>query len=412
MFNFIRNYKKHQIFYLVMAVIILLSPIALIKEKESDSLLIIKNIGVDYVDNEYIVSVQVLVPETTTNFTDKYKVVTNKGKSVTDCFKNISLETGKDPDFSHCNIILVGGGFLDKNVSDALGYFTINKNVNSNTIILCTEDKAQEIFEIATNIDTIADYDPLTIIRNNKKYLYEFGITLDEFYKGYYSKPEVSYIGNIGLDEKYGIGVQDISSSQGSSGGDSSGGGNSGSGSKEKSVLNKGECTLFKKGKKVLKLTSDQIIGINLLRKETRQGFITIVAKDEENKDLKMDIELLKKSINYNVNFVNGRPVVDYKIVVDLNIQDFLTVNKDINVINREKLKVNISKACQNKIKEKITESLNLLKQENLDVINIYRDFYRFKYNEWESFINEGHLEDYLNYVNVLVDVKIRKIVY
>lgn len=414
MLSFLKKVKKHKVFYLILAIIFILSPLALVKEKESESILIIKNIGVDYKDNEYTISVQVLVPENTTSFTDKYKVITNKGNTITECFKNISLETGKSPDFSHANIILIGGGFSDKNISDALGYFTLNKNVNSNTVLLYSDNTAQEIFEISTNIDSMADYDPLTIIRKNKRYLYEFGITLDEFYKGYYSKPEISFIGNIELNEKYGVGVKDISTSSG--GGESEGGGEGGGSSKketeEKSVLNKGECTIFKKGKKVAKLSSDEIVGINFLRSEAKQGYLNITTKDEENKDLKIDLKILNKNIKYDVSFVNGKPTINYGIYVDINIQDFLSEKKDILVINSENLKVNICKATENAIKEKISNSLNLIKKDNLDIINMYRSFKRFKFKEWENFINDGHIDDYLSFVNVLVDVQINKIVY
>ena len=410
MFKLLKKIKSKKIFSLLLLIMVGFSPIAILKEKQSESLLLIKNIGIDYEEGKYITSIQIIIPENSASFKDKYKIVKNEGASVTECFKNITLETGKEPDFSHCNVILVGGGFLENNVADALGYFTVDKNINSKTIVICTEEKASEIFDIASQTDSKDDYDPLKIIKNNRKYLFEIGITIDDFFKGYYSVPKISIMGNLELSDKYGISVEN-DSSQGQSSGNQSQQEKQQSQNK-KSVLNKGDCTILKEGKKVMTLNSDQLVGINFINKNKDEGYLTITVKDEQNKEIQMEVKIRNKRLTQRMYFDGNKPCMKNRIIIDVNVQEFLSKQKDINVINSDKLKSRVIEATELAVKERISKSLNLLKPDNLDIVNCYLNFNRFKPIQWKNFLNKGHKDDYMQHVCFLASVHVDKIIY
>ena len=112
-----RRFFKHNLVLVVLLVMALLFlPTVISKDAESESDAIVTAIGVDKQDQDYQLSLQVLVPTPASQYNQKLSVVADKGQDVSSALSKIQLRLGKEVGLSHCKVFV----FNDKVAQDGL----------------------------------------------------------------------------------------------------------------------------------------------------------------------------------------------------------------------------------------------------------------------------------------------------
>ena len=81
--------------YAILIFFIICLPFTLGLPNESQENLIVLNIAVDKVENEYEVSFEYLIPQYGTSFSEKTGIISDKAKNVATAIEKIEMKTGK-----------------------------------------------------------------------------------------------------------------------------------------------------------------------------------------------------------------------------------------------------------------------------------------------------------------------------
>lgn len=287
---------------------------------------IIKAVGIDYINGEYVATAQIAVPEATdTNTESKKTEITASGSTIGNAVKNVGDLSGWYPQLAFCNLIVLGKSTLELNVIKVVDYFSKTLRVQDSALLIVAEDKASDLLKESTPLDSVSS------IALQKKLLKNPGFDQDvatndikTFCSGYYSRTGSGFIPlvkSVKADSK----TQSNQSSGGaknSNGGEqqsSQGGGDNGQNTKSsgQSLFDTNTTLLFKDGKLVGELNQDQTKTFNALTKKFRATTIKV-------DDVKPDIS--ETSHNYLVTVMRCTP--NLKIIADENSLDLeVTLN-------------------------------------------------------------------------------------
>lgn len=154
---------------------------------------------------------------------------------------------------------------------------------------------------------------------------------------------------------------------------------------------------VFKKGKMVGTFDKEQTRGILWLMGDVMKGVISF-EYDEES----VTVEVLDGNSKIKPSYKNGKIILQAEINADLSLGEFQS-GKKID----QKLLDNLSKACEDKIKNDIVSVFSEIQKYETDILGIGEYFYRFHNKVWDS-ISENFEELYKNTeieVSVNVDI-------
>ena len=136
---------------IIIIFIILFTTTSCINYQELNDIGIINAIGIDYIDNNYVLTLNMLTP---TEDNKKEDVIyTTKRENLNDCFNEIYTISTKRSYLEHTNILILSNNIKKEQFNDIFNFFLkrIDSRNNFNVIIL--ENYNENIFK--TNIDDI-----------------------------------------------------------------------------------------------------------------------------------------------------------------------------------------------------------------------------------------------------------------
>ncbi len=140
---------------------------------ELNNLSIISSIGIDYQDNEFILTYEVLKDDKSSN------IISIKGNSIPDCFNNVSTILNKIPYYYHLKVVIISEEIAKNHLKEITDYFIRNpKIIHSFYLIMCKDITAKEFLSI--NKDTIIGNEIVSKIENNS---YEYSILYNELFE-------------------------------------------------------------------------------------------------------------------------------------------------------------------------------------------------------------------------------------
>ena len=343
-------------------------------------------------DNMIEVSAVILTPIPA--LTSKRKAYTAKGVDITNAINNISLQLGKQIGFGQCDIMAVGDKLCETNALKALDYLTRTKRVGRNAVLLNFSGKTEDFANCVVQINDSLSLKVSEIINFNREYIVATETNIESFFKGYYGELGVSTMPKIKISETESdnaipIKVEEASSSQSDTSG--SGGSSSGGGSKELYFTNDGTTSIFRDGKKFTELKPSDVKYVNLLQPENVLGtFILENVNSNLFKDARVVVDLTNKEMEYNLSFENGLPKIKYDIELYIMIDEIIESEKTENLLHTENWFVDDSviNGLTNKIQENLDIVVQILKDQNIDIIEIYDKFYKFKHKKFSKYLN------------------------
>ena len=247
------------------------------------------------------------------------------------------------------------------------------------------------------------------IINANEKRVTANETNIETFYKGYYSDLSTSIMPKIAINEEASPNAIKINVEGGNSTNSSSNVTTSSSNNKELYFLNNGTTSVFKEGKKVGEILPDEVKYINLLQPQNILGTFKLqnVTTDLFT-NAEVVINMINKDVSYKLSFENGLPKITYTLDLYIIIDEIIESEKSEDLLYTENWFVDKSlvNALQNKIIENLDIGITKLKSEQIDILNIYDKFYKFKNKQFEKYLNT--LDDKQNFLqNIQFNYKV-----
>ena len=244
------------------------------------------------------------------------------------------------------------------------------------------------------------------LINFNANYIYATDASFETFFKGYFGPTKTSYVPFLRIEKE-----SENQNSIGSLTGSSSGGGSGQStessqnsnAEKETGIINNGDTLVFKNGKTKILLSGVQMKRINLLNGKYTTGTVNVENVSDENyKDANLSFDIVDKNLKYKVVYQNGVPVFIFNfdltlMLVEVDNQGGLKEN-NIEVFVLSDVVVN---ALKQKIKEYVAEAIEIMRDNQTDIVDIYTIMHNSNPKQFKKFLNS--LEDKENYLNHIV---------
>lgn len=373
-------------FIVLIVLMICFLPTAITQEAESESDAIVTAIGVDYLPEEKNVelSLQIVVPTPSAQYSQQLSVVSAKDKSVARAVSDIELRLGKYISFPHCKVIAFNEDALIDGVEKHLDFIIRNKANGNNIVILGTKDSSKEMLKSISDIDNSLYFSISNSGGFNKEYIRGTQINLGDFYKKYQSEDSACIIGDVSLESADDVGMVSIPSM---SGGDQ--GGDPSKAKEQKTVVNKGEGSLIKNGKKIKSLTSEQTMGFNWFDTPTSKGFLLIEnVNDNLYKNADVGVEIERKDTDIKAYFDGDIPV--YKVTTRLyvRVSEIVEDIKDDRIYNESHayLTDSLKEKIKLRVDETFNEAVSIAKQNNVDVMQASKTLNKYNHAKFKKY--------------------------
>lgn len=378
-------------FIVLIVLFVCFLPTAITQEAESESDAIVTALGVDYLpeSDNVEVSMQIIVPTPSAQFSQNLSVVSVIDKSVSRAASALQLRLGKYISFPHCKAIVFNEAAISQGVEKHLDFVIRNKANGNNIVLLGTKDSAKEMLNSISDIDNSLYFSLNNSGGFNKEYVKGVQLSLGDFYKRYQSKDSSCLIGNVSLESAEEVGMVSIPPS---SGGESGGGSNSSS-KPQKTVVNKGESMLLKNGKKVLSLTPDQGTGFNWFNKQSTKGFLLVEnVNDHLYKNATVGIEIERKDTDFDTYFDGKTPVFRVTNRLYVRVAEIIENTKDDEIYNENH--AYLTPALKEKIKDKVSktfdEVVSIAKEHNTDIMDAGKTLNKYNNKSYKKYLKQN----------------------
>ncbi len=118
---------------------------------------IVQGVGVDYEDGQYLITMQIFSPDGSGGQTivdpskQNAKVITCRGKTISEAVEDTSISQGKDFFFGHNRLVILGEGARKLPLSESLSYFINTMDSRADVNVLLAEDTASEVLNADIN---------------------------------------------------------------------------------------------------------------------------------------------------------------------------------------------------------------------------------------------------------------------
>lgn len=400
--------KRFPMIVILIIILLFFTPLAVFSPGENRNRGVVTAIGLDFVDNEYEVSLLTFIPTANQTYKQKNSVISGKGKSVVDAISKASIAMGRDVGLAHAKTTVVSESMLAEDIAESLSLLAHIASLPENTVFVCTNTSAKEMLQNSQNLVDELGLQLEQVISYNANELYVTDTSLEAFYKGYYSFLKSSLIGYIPLIDSEDTNTdssvsssQNTDTSQQEVQGDSSPQGGAQSSQSKKKILNEGEAVLLKSGKMVEKLSTYQLSGINLLNPKDLNQLIKINDVDLNGSIMDLTYRLKDKKVLTTTKFENGYPVFYAKLILSVELVE--TEGADENTKSNTEYS-EITPEIANKIEEQINKkyvtAVNLLRKNGTDVIGVTSKFFRNNRKDYKKFIeNHDTPDNFIKYV-------------
>lgn len=360
---------------------------------------------VDYKDGMIEAAVLILTPSQNRNSNEQ--VYTGQGENLGTAIESISLSIGKEIGFAQCDIMAVGEGLSEKGVMSVLDYLTRTKKVGRNAILINFTGDTEDFANAVSSLNSKKNLKLSEIIDFDSRFILSKESNIEVFYKGYYGHLGLGIVPKIQLLESDDIKTITVASGNDEETGD----GQNAEDSNKKYILNDGSMIVFKNGKKYIDLPAEIVNKANLfVDNNDKRSLVVENVKDDKIDYAKVVCQVINKKSDFKAQFKNGKPVYTVKIEIEINVDEVDDDFPQKNMLNRNQRF--ISPTLVKRIKETVSTDIDDLfefcKENDVDLLEIYKNFYRYKNKQWEKFMKNHTKENYLDDIELKVEVEVK----
>lgn len=416
MLKFIKKYA----WVSLLLFLLLLFPQSLSDQAKLNMRIIITGVGIDYIDNQYQVTSQVVLPANGTEsggISAHISYLTASGNTISECIQKVSYKLGKLAELSHMEFIMVGETMKDHNLASSLDYFIRNFKLKKSIMLLACHGTAKSSILKTQELELGVALSLQKIYISNESSLNSVETSYVDFISDTYSTCGCSVLDTFVISTSQDSSSQEQSSQQNSSTPQQSAGSQQGQSLESAKMRTKTPLILFKKGKYAGEITNeDMVLGYYFTNKKAKTGniFLTNFSfGDIQNANINIRVDNMNK--NNNISFQ------DNKIIHTININlneikiDEIAPQNSSNLTQYKQLPQStqnqILSLASNKIKELINSTFTYCQQLNFDIFKTANLGYQKSPAQWQNFTSLlDNSNDYLKNVEVVVNVTFNRI--
>lgn len=130
---------------------------------------IITGIGVEYIDNEYKVTYEILNSEKSSDSISMHSFTeSGKGKTISNAFDNANRYISKKPYFSHLKILVLDTNVEDDKLRELFEYLIRRTDIRDEFHILVTKDKPSDILKANNKENPVVSLELYDMLANSK----------------------------------------------------------------------------------------------------------------------------------------------------------------------------------------------------------------------------------------------------
>jgi spore germination protein KC len=173
-----------------------------------DQLAIVIGLGIDRVSKSdpILVTVQIVNPAATKSPATEggggsespFITFTSQGKSVGEAIRNLARISPRQLFFSHNKVVVLGKAFAESDISEAMDYFSRNREFRRTSRVVVAEQTARQVLETKTNIEKLPSLG-LDLMLTSRDQIYIYPIILNDFLLHLKSDFGISYAPLVAL---------------------------------------------------------------------------------------------------------------------------------------------------------------------------------------------------------------------
>lgn len=408
---------------MIVFIVILLffTPFAIYSPGENRNRGVVTAIGIDRLNEEYEVSLLTFIPTANQSYQEKSSVISGKGDSVAEAIYNAQIAMGRSIGLAHAKTTIVNEKLLEEDVSSTVDYLSRVASLPENTVFICTNKSAKAMLQQSHDLVNDLGLKLEQVIAYNANNLYVTDTSLEAFYKGYYSYTKSSIIGYLTIEEDTqkkeeiseisGLENSGQSQTQGTQGSSSSSSSNAVG--QNSHILNQGQAVLLKEGKQVAVLDVEQLNGINLLNPKSINQIVSIDGIEKDGNNLSMQFRIKTKKTLITTKFENGYPIYLAQLILGVELVEVNGEHENLR-INTEfsEISGDIAEKIELKIKEQFTNSINILRECDTDVIGVGRQFFIDNRKDFKKFVDriggKEQVDKFIDYVTFKLNIVVQ----
>ncbi len=151
---------------IIVLIIILFSLTGCYDNIELSNISIINAIGIDYKDNKYVVTYEIISDDKDNKLS---YTITGESSNIIDAFTETNYRVAKEPYFAHLKLVIISENILNNNFKEVLDYLFYNNEIRDEFYLLVTDDNPENILNNVNNLEPVAS-NYITNLLNTEKY--------------------------------------------------------------------------------------------------------------------------------------------------------------------------------------------------------------------------------------------------
>ena len=342
--------------------------------KEISDLGMVSAMGIEKINDEYLVSVQVAnIKKSTKMGTDdssKVTLYTGTGKTCFEAIREISNKSSKKLYFPHIKLIILSDEIINENSKQIIDFFTRDNEGNMNAYILVSMNYTpSEILSTITSFEDVpAQYIYNSITLSESNYGNARILTFEDY---------VSFLIKSGIDPSFtkislSINDKDKNSTETLNSINLS------------SYIILGNILVFNKDNKLIELSKEESVAFNLIDSKGLNSIITLNCSNNKNKFY--TLELMNNSSD--IKFNSKKDEININLNLTYSISDF---NCETSLLDNDNIK-KIESEIEGKTKNNINSLLNKSIEYQSDFIGFGslikskdKNYFDFKNKDWNK---------------------------
>ncbi|MFJ5788589.1 Ger(x)C family spore germination protein [Lysinibacillus sp. NPDC093197] len=377
--------SKMKMIFLLLILTLLLS--GCWSKRELNELAIVVALGIDKIDDEYEVSIQVVDTSEISSkqpSSGRSPVVTYhaKGKSVFEAIRRMTTLTPRRPYFSHLQMVVIGEKLAEVGINEPLDFIARDHEFrNDFDVIISHGSTAKEVLNVLTPIEKMPANKLLNSIKvSEKAWGSTLSVTTDELLNTLSSKEKSAVLTAVEIqgDTKLGIDQTNVERI------------------KTPVILKYAGIAVFKEDRLEGMLSEEESISFNFLNNKIGSTIVVLACPNKGD----LSTEITQSKAKIKGAFEKGVPKISIKIDVTQNIGE---VNCAINLTQNKTIRY-INKKTAEQIKEQTKKTLDIIqKNYKLDILGFGEALNREDPKKWKEIQKEWSTI----YPEVAVDIKV-----
>lgn len=408
-----KGFKKLANFLVVLFVLMLI-PEALNIQSELNMRTIISAVAVDVVDDNFLVTLQVVKPSSSVEGGGtELDFISASASTVATAMDEASIALGRTSGLAHIGTIILGKKVIEDDLTlNVLDYFLREKGIQNSAMLLISEKTAKETLENTKKLQLSS------AVGLPKVFLYKQNNTngvmmqLQNFLNDNLATSGSSVISGVEILSKEEAEKQEGDQTENSKETNSAsamGGEDSGSSEKDGRIKYSNDIYIFKKGKYKLTLSDPEAIrGVYLINRNSREGVVSVDnISNAMVSDAKVAVYFRDKRVLVKSDWSGDKPKCIFTIKTNRN-EVYSIESKDLNseLYQTDKLYLtpDIISAVQEKVQTEIMLAFKTCQENSVDIFQCGNRLHQKNAKKWHEFYDKFG-EDYIKYV--VIEIKL-----